>query len=455
MSLTTDDTERFSRSATTAYPRMTEDGVPASRYYAQSFADLENSKLWTRTWQPACRIEEIPRVGDYSEYTITDQSYLVVRVSESEIKAYSNHCRHRGNELGNGNGSYRSGKIVCSFHGWRWNLDGSNDKVFADEGFTPSCLHPDRLRLAEVAVAVAMGMVWINPDPSAVPFELERADVLNHWAPVRLSDMRVRWWRYMVIDANWKTVMEPFMESYHTAQTHPEIAGQSTVDDFDHKAFGTGYDYAPDGSGWGAASARGPADGGVPPGPLPGMNAIDYSIISNQALHDGIDSALMQDWQIAAQNELYHQQGLRDFEYMMAFNERMYAEAAARGMDVPRPEQGGGHGYGFIFPNIVVTAMYGNAFIQRTRPVGTDPEKALVEWYAVALPQKDHKAKRPKRIGPLEYEDWGFVVQQDLSNIEKIQRGVKTAGFTGARFSERYEGLILNFHRKLEEYLDR
>ena len=179
MTLTVDDLARMSGATDGLYKKMSEDSVPRERYYTQAFADLEREKLWTRTWQPACRLEEIPKVGDYSEYNIVDQSFLVVRASETEIKAYSNHCRHRGNELGNGNGSYRSGKIVCSFHGWRWNLDGSNDKVFASEGFTPACLDPERLRLVDIKVAIAWGMVWINPDPEAAPFEEHLSEILN------------------------------------------------------------------------------------------------------------------------------------------------------------------------------------------------------------------------------------------------------------------------------------
>jgi hypothetical protein len=73
----------------------------------------------------------------------------------------------------------------------------------------------------------------------------------------------------------------------------------------------------------------------------------------------------------------------------------------------------------------------------------------------VSLPQREDKIKRPRRVGPLEYEDWGFVLQQDLSNIEKLQRGVKSQGFAETSFSGRYESMILNFHRALETYLDR
>ena len=55
-----------------------DDRVPVERYFDPAFAELERRHLWPRTWQMACRLEEIPEPGDYTEYAIADQSVLVV-----------------------------------------------------------------------------------------------------------------------------------------------------------------------------------------------------------------------------------------------------------------------------------------------------------------------------------------------------------------------------------------
>jgi phenylpropionate dioxygenase-like ring-hydroxylating dioxygenase large terminal subunit len=430
---------------------MRVDNVPRERYFDRAFNELERERLWKKTWQPACRLEEIPNVGDYAEYIIRDQSILVVRSAETEVKAFFNHCRHRGNELANGAGAFRTGEMVCSFHGWRWNLDGSNAKVYAAPGFTPACLDRDRLRLAECRVGIELGMVWITMDPAAPSLREFLGGALDYWNNIRLGDMKVRWWRYMTVDANWKTVQEPFMEAYHIAQTHPEITANIGVDRFDIERMSQVYQVIPEGHGWGSFD-RTTTD--ISRGPVDGISAIDWGVISNRALYDGIDAGLMLDWQIAIQDELYYNQGLRESEYMVKFHELLYAEADRRGVAIPSLEEGAGGGYGFLFPNIVITSGYGNAFVQRTRPDGNDPEKTIVEFWALSLPGSDHKPKKPHRTGPLQYEDWGFVLQQDLSNIEKLQRGCKSEAFSDLYFSDRYEGLILNMHRTLEGYLD-
>ena len=72
------------------------DRIPSKRYYDPEFYQLEKERLWPRVWQMACRLEEIPKKGDYVVYEILDQSIIVTRVNENTVKAYHNHCRHRG-----------------------------------------------------------------------------------------------------------------------------------------------------------------------------------------------------------------------------------------------------------------------------------------------------------------------------------------------------------------------
>ena len=58
--------------------------------------DLEHERLWRRVWQIACRLEELPKVGDHIVYTIGDVRSLVVRSEPDRIVAFHNACLHRG-----------------------------------------------------------------------------------------------------------------------------------------------------------------------------------------------------------------------------------------------------------------------------------------------------------------------------------------------------------------------
>src|SRR5262249_50811897 len=130
------------------FPVVSPNRIPKQRYYDQAFYELEAELLWSRVWQMACRLEEIPNPGDFVEYEILDQSIVVVRVDASTIRAYYNSCRHRGMKLVEGNGSRRS--FVCPFHGWCWALDGKNTFVLRSEEFDESNMNADDLALTAV-----------------------------------------------------------------------------------------------------------------------------------------------------------------------------------------------------------------------------------------------------------------------------------------------------------------
>jgi phenylpropionate dioxygenase-like ring-hydroxylating dioxygenase large terminal subunit len=58
-----------------------DDFIPAENYLSPELVKLENARMWPKVWQMACRIEEIPKVGDFVTYDIADESIIVVRIS--------------------------------------------------------------------------------------------------------------------------------------------------------------------------------------------------------------------------------------------------------------------------------------------------------------------------------------------------------------------------------------
>ena len=76
--------------------------VPKGRYLDREFLEMELELLFPKTWLMACRLEELPSIGNYVEYRIGDRSVLVVREGPDSIRAYHNACRHRGTRLAEG-----------------------------------------------------------------------------------------------------------------------------------------------------------------------------------------------------------------------------------------------------------------------------------------------------------------------------------------------------------------
>jgi phenylpropionate dioxygenase-like ring-hydroxylating dioxygenase large terminal subunit len=427
------------------------DFVAAARYFDPAFAALERDHLWSRAWQMACRLEELPTPGDYVEYLIGDQSVLLVRADPTTVKAYLNACRHRATELAKGSGTFRGGQIVCPFHGWRWNLDGTNSFVFGAHTFDPELLAPDRLCLREAQVQQWGGCAWINLDPGAPPL-LEALDPMPDLLdPLGIGDMRVRWWKEVVLPANWKLAQEAFLEGFHVPQTHPQLTlGHPDQYDPDSLAYSvhpgghSSFQLRPN------TQAKKGAQVGVP--------EIDAIIESSRLLSGGLDSMTLP-------RDVHVIEGMRHraipggSTFGGELVKAIYDYAAGAGIPMPPPDPVALARWGgmfFLFPNYFVLPQYGNALVYRSRPNGDDPESCRFELWSISLPAEGDAPPRPRLEGPYAPDDvdhWPAIPLQDFSNIGRQQRGLHSRGFEGLRLSRTYEGGITNMHRQLDRYL--
>jgi hypothetical protein len=61
-----------------------------------------------------------------------------------DIRAYYNACLHRGTKLRASGSEGCASEFQCSFHGWSWNIDGTNKNVVCEWDFP----HVDRKKLS-------------------------------------------------------------------------------------------------------------------------------------------------------------------------------------------------------------------------------------------------------------------------------------------------------------------
>lgn len=415
--------------------------IPAARYTSQEFADAERERLWTSVWQVACRLEEVPMPGDFTEYVIGDQSILVVRETDDRIRAFYNACRHRATALGVGVGSYGGGQIVCPFHGWRWNLDGSNSYVHHRWGFRPDCVTDDALRLRDVHVEVAHGMVWVNLDPDAPPLSASLSGIDATLRATGLELMRVNWWHQLVLPANWKVALEAFLEAYHVMQTHPEFAMFARDDDV-YQA--TSYVTHPQGHGWFA----------IPVGENMGKQQVAgghsggaFMANMHRVMWEGARGQVSAR-QMEIQEELLAA-GIPDDEFPKAFFRACYEDAARTGTPLPPPSREQ-TSHAFVFPNLTFVQELGNSLMFRARPHGDDPHSCVFDMWSLSIPPADATCERPSPdadIGDL------WFLQQDLFNVRRQQAGMRTRGHEASRLSGDFEPMITNFHQALDRVL--
>lgn len=167
-----------------------------------------------------CASADIKAPGDYLTDDYTGVPILVVRGQDGQPRAFVNACRHRGTRLADGRGNVRRA-FICQFHGWTYGLDGDVTGIPYDDGFAGV----DRacLGLAELPTAENYGLVWVRPaggdpiDPDTVLAGAEK-----ELAPLGIEGFHPFRREVRTKQANWKLLMDTFMEAYHFPALHKE-----------------------------------------------------------------------------------------------------------------------------------------------------------------------------------------------------------------------------------------
>ncbi len=437
-------------------------GIRSGRYTDPAFLKLEYEHLWSKVWQAAARLDEIPEQGDFSVYDIGDQSVLIVRVDADTIKAYHNVCPHRGTALADCSGHFDKGRIICPFHGWRWDLTGRNEFVLERQEFRNGELRDSDVALREVKVEIFAGFVFINFDRDPVPFDEFIAPVREIVEGLAIGDMRHYWWKAISVPSNWKVAQEAFFETYHVPATHPQLEVPSaeaiygddpgTHSDYAHR--NVAYQNYPFGHGRFFAGPKTPMAGHVRHDGDP----VDAMADRLNLLVEGMDAmVLKEDVDIvrSLKGKPVPEGSSLGAEYVKA----LYATAAAQQRPMPKPTPeilGMWGGEVFIFPNLMILPQAGNAMIYRVRPDARDPDMCTFEimstktYPAAVTPPRATLQTATDYTDP---EQVRLIPRQDLGNIPRMQRGLHSRGCKQIWLASEQEKMILNMHQELDRYL--
>jgi len=210
--------------------RLLEGGtLPASWYSDPEILRLEHERIFGDSWQYAGPAEQVSEPGAFLTCRAGTTPIVVVRGRDGELRAFFNVCRHRGHEVAEGCG--RRETLQCPYHAWTYDLDGSlraAPRSDREPGFDPS-----ELGLCPASVETWGPLVFVNPDVDAPPFreilgELPR-ELAAHGVGADGLVYRGRS-REQVLDANWKIVVENFLECYHCPVAHKSFSKLIDVD---------------------------------------------------------------------------------------------------------------------------------------------------------------------------------------------------------------------------------
>jgi glycine betaine catabolism A len=258
--------------------------LPGRYFWDPDVFAREQAAIFGRLWTCVARADDAPNPGDVLTIDLAGESVLVVRGRDGALRAFLNVCRHRGARLCLEPCGHVGAVIQCPYHAWSYGLDGrllGAPNIARDE-----TLDRDALGLLPVALEVWEGLVWLNLADDPPPL----ADQLHPALLERFGELE-KFGRYGVgglvsgrridyeVAANWKLVVENFMECYHCAPVHPELT--RLLPEF---RFGTSYqgivgkgtDFAPDVEGF---TLSGKGQRAMLPGLLPEDARLYYGFV--------------------------------------------------------------------------------------------------------------------------------------------------------------------------------
>jgi len=213
---------------TTSLPESLIATLAGSYYTDENIFALEQQQIFEQLWFCAARGTDLPDPGSFRTVQIGRENVLLTRNRRGEVRAFFNVCRHRGAQLCTEETGQTKRAFQCPYHAWTYDLDG---KLVAAPNLTKM---PDIDRtefgLRTIAVREWLGYVWVclaDEPPSfedtvaaAVVERLGDLESIEHYDVGSLSvGRRITY----DVKANWKLIIENFMECYHCATIHPEL----------------------------------------------------------------------------------------------------------------------------------------------------------------------------------------------------------------------------------------
>ncbi|HZB42445.1 MAG TPA: aromatic ring-hydroxylating dioxygenase subunit alpha [Ilumatobacter sp.] len=201
--------------------------LPRDAYVSDDVFEAEVQRIFLRQWTFVAHESQLDGPGAYVTDEIAGEGFILVRDDDRQLHALLNTCRHRGHRLcEEAHGAVR--RFVCPYHQWSYRLDGSLTHVPG----SPAQLEHAEWSLHRGHVQVWHGLVFVSLSESAPPPLTPALDALasdmTHARPERLKEA---FRESYAIAANWKIVLENYLECYHCRINHPELCASMALDE--------------------------------------------------------------------------------------------------------------------------------------------------------------------------------------------------------------------------------
>lgn len=198
--------------------------LPSRLYLDPEILELERARVFGRTWQPVCPLDEVREPGRQLACQVAGEPVVVVRDLDGTLRAFFDVCPHRAGPLTAGPGkSCQRKTLQCRYHGWTFSLDGRLLQAPRLSERPPRELRPEDTSLRPIAVATFGPMVFVNLDPAAAPLAADLGEIVEETANLGLHRLSLFARREFPVRCNWKVYVDNYVEGYHIPLVHPSL----------------------------------------------------------------------------------------------------------------------------------------------------------------------------------------------------------------------------------------
>lgn len=211
--------------------------LPAHYYTSQEVFEQEKNTIFARNWICVMHRSQVAESNQYATAKVAGENVLVVRGRDGVLRAFYNVCPHRGHELLKDSGQARN-LITCPYHAWAFKLDGELAQARNCDNVTD--FDKGAYALTPLKVVEHCGFVFVNMDPDAPPIETQLPGLEQHFMEVcpNVANLKVAARTVTETPANWKVIVDNFMECYHCAPAHPSFSSSVGTEQYTHTLHG-------------------------------------------------------------------------------------------------------------------------------------------------------------------------------------------------------------------------
>ena len=196
--------------------------LPIDAYISQEWFNQEQKEIFSKTWSYAGFAEDVEEPGQYISVQVGLNNIFIIMGKDYRLRAFHNICRHRGTQLIRAVGKTQK-VLTCPYHDWTYDMEGNllsipdEDREYAGQKIDKSCYG-----LKPASIDIWRGMLFVHPNENAGSIMEWFGNVEPYLGPHKIEELveYEQGRNSYEIKANWKIVVENFIDVYHLSHLH-------------------------------------------------------------------------------------------------------------------------------------------------------------------------------------------------------------------------------------------